>query len=304
MTTVTAATVAVTADLLYFSATTDGQKPYQYTQPAPGSLQPETNIIRTPYKLPIHDLRPLLDTPARNDISLETTGFDVPANDISGTSMKYEDWQDSKKIDEIYLPEVAEMLKKHTGATKVIFFDYTVRKGEREGDETPDTPDNRKPVPFVHVDQTPESGEKRVRRHAGEDAERLLRGRAQLINVWRPLRGPVLDVPLAVADARTLSHTEDLTRSRLVYPTEGEHHQPEGEVLSVGFSDRHRYYYLSEMGPQEALLLKCWENLPNSQIGTITPHTAFYDPRYYGKKDVPLRQSIETRALVFHEPQE
>lgn len=54
-------------------------------------------------------------------------------------------------------------------------------------------------------------------RHTGDDAERLLRGRAQLINLWRPLRGPVLDVPLAFADARTLNKS-DLVPSRLIYP--------------------------------------------------------------------------------------
>ncbi|BGP14447.1 hypothetical protein JCM10213_004569 [Rhodosporidiobolus nylandii] len=170
--------------------------------------------------------------------------------------MRYQDWANQAEIREVYLPEVEEMLKRHTGATKVIFFDYTVRRGERQGEETPDTPENRKPVSRVHVDQTAASGERRVRRHAGADAERLLRGRSRLINIWRPLRGPVLDTPLAVADARTLSPAEDLVPSRLVYPTEGENAQPEGETLQVKFSERHRWYYLSEMQPDEALLLK------------------------------------------------
>lgn len=100
----------------------------------------------------------------------------------------------------------------------------------------------------VHVDQTPLSGRRRVERHASSPAaaEHLLRGQAQLINVWRPLRGPVLDVPLAFADARTLQK-EQLVKSRLIYkpPT------PEGETLSVEYSDEHRWYYLSEMQPDE-----------------------------------------------------
>ncbi|GAA5907383.1 hypothetical protein JCM6882_002822 [Rhodosporidiobolus microsporus] len=299
--TLEAARPAVTAELSYFGGTSDGKKPYNLMYPSPGPRLPDTNALSDIHPLPIHDLRPLLGSGA---FSTETTGFDIPAREISGTSMKSEDWDDKDKIEKVYYPEVEAMLKKHLGATKVIFFDYTVRKGEKEGDETPDTPENRKPVSRVHVDQTPLSGERRVRRHAGADADRLLRGRAQLINIWRPLRGPVLDTPLAVADARTLSPSADLTSSRLVYPEEGPHKQPEGETLQVGWAERHRWYYLSEMQPDEVLLLKCWENLPNGAIGTITPHTAFSDPRYAGRDDVPLRQSIEVRALVFHEPEE
>ncbi|GAA6037293.1 hypothetical protein JCM8097_008667 [Rhodosporidiobolus ruineniae] len=297
---------ALEADLVYFGGrTTDGKQPYTLTFPSPGPELPTTNAVTETRRLPIRDLRSLLDTEAGKAISTETTGFDVPPRAISGTKMKYEDWADEQKILDVYLPEVEEMLKKHTGASRVIFFDHTVRRGEKKGEETPDTPDNRKPSSssLLHVDQTPASGEKRVRRHGGDDAERLLRGRAQLINVWRPFH-TVYDTPLAVADARTLSPSEDLTPSRLVYPSKGPYAQPEGETLQVGFSDRHQWYYLSEMQPDEALLLKCWENLPDGKIGTITPHTAFEDPRYFGKDGVRLRESIEVRALVFHEPQE
>lgn len=168
----------------------------------------------------------------------------------------------------------------------------------------------------VHVDQTVDSGRRRVERHAGDDAQRLLRGTAQLINVWRPLRG-VLDVPLAFADARTLKKSQ-LVKSRLIY----EPPQPEGETLQVQYSDEHRWYYLSEMQPNEgkvsrshrrtceadppppstAVLLKCWDNSEDG--GNPTPHSAFNDARYFGKEGVPLRQSIEIRALVFHEPEE
>ncbi|KAL7340065.1 hypothetical protein BJY59DRAFT_697104 [Rhodotorula toruloides] len=218
--------------------------------------------------------------------------------------MSYEDWADEEKVRSVYYKEVDELFKREFGATRTIIFDHTIRRTEPEGKETPDTPSNRKPVARVHVDQTPASGERRVRRHAGADADRLLRGRAQLINLWRPLRGPVLDIPLAVCDARTLSPSNDLVQSRLLYPSEGEGAQPEGETLNVKWAEGLRWYYLSEMGADEVLLLKCWEYSPENKVGTITPHTAFVDPRYYGKEGVELRESIEVRVLVFHEPEE
>jgi hypothetical protein len=44
----------------------------------------------------------------------------------------------------------------------------------------------------------------------------LLRHRFGVINVWRPVRGPVLDSPLALCDARTFTDA-DLIASDLVY---------------------------------------------------------------------------------------
>lgn len=169
-------------------------------------------------------------------------------------------------------------------------FDHTIRRVEAAGSETPDTPDSRKPVARVHIDQTPAAGLKRVYRHAGEDADRLLEGRAELINVWRPLRGPVLDAPIAMIDARTLQD-EHLVASRLLY-------QPpaaEGENYEVAWSPSHPWHYMSGMMPDEAILLKCWGN----DGGARTPHTGFVDDAYVGKPVQPT-QSIEVRALVFH----
>ncbi|GJN87168.1 hypothetical protein Rhopal_000113-T1 [Rhodotorula paludigena] len=295
---------AVTADLIYFAGkTTDGERPYQLQFPSPGPHLPSTNAITETKPTQIYDLRPLLGTEAARDIGIETTGFGVLPAERTRTSLTYDDWTDENKIRSVYYREIEDLFKREYGASRVIIFDHTIRRNDEPGKETPDTATNRKPVPRVHVDQTPLSGERRVRRHGGEDAEHLLKGRAQLINVWRPLRGPVLDVPLAVADARTLDHDRDLVKSRLVYPSEGEGAQPEGETLQVTYSERHKWYYLSEMEPDEVLLLKCWEYLPDGKNGTITPHTAFLDPRYYGKPGVALRESIEVRALVFHEPE-
>ncbi|TNY20840.1 hypothetical protein DMC30DRAFT_351604 [Rhodotorula diobovata] len=295
----------IEAPLYYFSGeTTDGKQPYQLQYPSPGPHLPFTNSVIDTYPTEIRDLRPLVGTEAANEVSIETTGFGLVPRDKTQTSMSYDDWRDEDKIKNVYYREVEDLFKKQYGASRVIIFDHTIRRGEKPGEETPDTPTSRKPIPRVHVDQTPDSGTRRVLRHGGEDGERLLRGRAQLINVWRPLRGPVYDMPLAFADARTLDTENDLVRARLLYPTEGEFAQPEGETLTVKHNPAHRWFYLSEMSADEVLLLKCWENLPDRKIGTITPHTAFHDPRYFGKEGVELRESIEVRALVFHEADE
>ena len=101
------------------------------------------------------------------------------------------------------------------------------------------------------------------------------------------------DAPLAVADARSLADT-DLVPSRLLYaaPT------PEGETFQVAYNENHKFYYLSNQVPDEALMLQCWTN--DKDGGARTPHSGVVDDQYVGKDVVP-RHSIEVRALVFHE---
>src|SRR6266851_1923659 len=63
----------------------------------------------------------------------------------------------------------------------------------------------RQPATRVHVDHTARSGPQRVRDLMGDEAEELLKGRVQVINMWRPIRGPLRDAPLAVCDSRTVA---------------------------------------------------------------------------------------------------
>ena len=74
----------------------------------------------------------------------------------------------------------------------------------------------RQPATRVHVDHTAQSGPQRVRDLMADEAEELLKGRVQVINLWRPIRGPLRDAPLAVCDARTVD-PDDLVPSDLVY---------------------------------------------------------------------------------------
>lgn len=116
-----------------------------------------------------------------------------------------------------------------------------------------------------------------------------------MINLWRPLR-QVLEAPLAVADARSLANS-DLVKSRLLYaaPT------PEGETFQVSYSQNHRWYYLSNMVRDEALMLQCWTN--GKDGGARTPHSGVMDDAWTDRvvEKGKERQSIEVRALVFFE---
>ena len=86
--------------------------------------------------------------------------------------------------------------------------------------EVVSTPQNRQPIHAAHVDLTVKSATARIRQTFGADeAEALMRDRRVVsLNIWRPLRGPVLDVPLAIADARTLD-MKNLVAAQVRYAT-------------------------------------------------------------------------------------
>ena len=140
----------------------------------------------------------------------------------------------------------------------------------------------------VHIDQTFDASVARVHRHLGPDAERLLKGRVRIINVWRPIANPVAHKPLAVADWRTLDHA-DLVKTALHYP-----HRT-GYVYSVRYNPKLEWYYLGGQTPDEVTLIKCYDS--ETDRARLTPHTAFTDVG--SPKEAPHRQSIEVRVLVF-----
>lgn len=148
----------------------------------------------------------------------------------------------------------------------------------------------RQPVRGVHIDHTARSGPQRVRDLLPDEAEELLKGRVQVVNLWRPIKGPLLDSPLAVFDATSIA-LDDLMPSDLVYP-----HRV-GETYSVKFNPAHRWYYVPQMRADEALLLKCCDT-STGVPARYTPHSAFTDPT--APADAAPRESIEVRTLVFH----
>ena len=148
----------------------------------------------------------------------------------------------------------------------------------------------RQPATRVHVDQTITSGANRVREHLPDEAEELLKARVQVINLWRPIRGPLRDSPLAMADGTTVA-PGDLVASDLIYPNRC------GETYSVRYNPNHRWFYFPEMTPDEALLLKCYDSATDGRT-RFGPHTAFVDPTT--PADALPRESIELRTLVFH----
>jgi len=133
--------------------------------------------------------------PAADGYSLDRNGVRLVRHDTAVA-----DFYDDAEVAAVYFPEVERLIKQETGAAEVVVFDHTRRvSGDEHGAV-------RRPVPNVHGDYTKRSGPQRVRDLIDPDeAEDWLDGRYAVVNVWRPIRGPVERAPLAFVDGRTVA---------------------------------------------------------------------------------------------------
>lgn len=244
------------------------------------TVQPET----FPVAVPIHDMR---RAPER--FTLDRSGFEFHAHVTS-----FSDFYDADAVREHYYPEVAETLKAFTGAEAVIVFDHNVRSAVRAARGESGV---REPVAQAHNDYTKESGPLRrdqILEQAGRSE--LADREFSLVNLWRPIIGPVVDTPLALCDAATVV-PDDLIYTDIHHFSEGDTETPShrGEIYALRPNPGHRWFFASEMQPDEVLLLKCFDSR-SFGYACYTPHTGFKNPDC--PKDYVPRESIEARTLV------
>ena len=266
----------IEAVLNYLVPTTETPRNYTY-EPPPGV--PQSSAAYEPYRFAIHNVRPVADR-----LSLDLEGLKLVEHDSAVA-----DFYDEESLRRVYYPEAERLVAAATGGWRVVVFDHTIRRRvPGAADRTAGAP--RQPVPRVHNDYTVKSGPQRVRDLLGAEADELLRRRFSVINVWRPIRGPLRDAPLAVCDAQSVAF-RDFVATELVYPDRT------GETYGVTHNPAHRWFYVPEMSRREALLLKCYDSAEDG-TARFAPHTAFEDPT--APADVLPRESIELRTLVFH----
>ena len=260
----------LTSTLHYLERSTERPARYRI-EPPPGV--PRWNGIDDPREVRIEDARG-----RESEFTLDRNGFALIKAPTAMT-----DFYSPDEIKRVYYPEVERLVRDTLGASRVSVFDHNVRNATRPG----------MPVPSrqVHNDHTVNSAPRRVRDHLGADAEELLKHRFGIVNVWRPVRGPVLDSPLALCDAQSFTD-DDLIASDLVYA------HVRGETSRVAYNPAHRWYYFSEMQTDEVLFIRVHDSA-NDGRARLSFHTSFENPLTPG---APPRESIEVRTLVFFPP--
>src|SRR5215207_1294317 len=268
----------VEGELNYLGATAARPRYYAYDRV---DTDPPAHMPLEPHLMPIHDLRPVA-----HELSLDVQGFALAEQRSAAR-----DFWDDDEVRRVYYPEAEAVIKQVTGASRVFIFDHLQRRRVPGLVDRSRRGGPRQPATRVHVDHTDRSGPQRVRDLMGDEAEELLKGRVQVINLWRPIREePLRDAPLAVCDSRTVA-PGDLIPSDLVY------RERVGETYSVKFNPAHTWYYVPEMRRSEALLLKIADTKTDISA-RFMPHTSFTDPTT--PAGAPPRESIEIRTLVFH----
>lgn len=265
-------TEPVQAMLRYLGDMTE--RPYFLAYEPPAGV-PSRNTKGNRQTVTIRDARTLVPPPSLDDEGFVLAEHRTAARDL------YDDAQ----IRGVYYPEMERLVRAETGAARVLAFDHNLRSAlaeERRGAGV------QAPVRFPHNDYTERSAPQRVRDLLPAEADRLLRHRYAVINTWKPIRGPVLDAPLAFCDARSIA-PEDLV------PTDLRYRDRAGEIFSLRFNPAHRWFYFSAMQADDVLLLKCFDSDPTR--ASFTAHSAFDHPA--APSDAPPRESIEVRTLAF-----
>jgi hypothetical protein len=268
----------VRAELAYLVPSSERPHNYMYEPPA-GTARQNCEYRVSPVWIK--------DARAMASPSIHVEGFELWDAPTAVT-----DFTDEDAIRNRYYVEAAELAKSVTGGDHAYIFDHQVRRREagrstltfgRHGDGSRPGAAGR-----IHNDYSEGSGQKRFDILPLDEKVRATAQRFAIVNIWRSIRGKIVDTPLAVCDARSIS-AKDLVVADLRYRDRS------GELYLVQESSRHRWAYFSDMDLNEALVFKQYDSQV-SGVARFTPHSAFDLPDI--PPDAPLRHSIEIRCLV------
>lgn len=252
-----------------------GEKPATYIDPTPDQMASNTGKFEDRV-VGLRDARPIID-----ELSLDKQGF---IHLDRGTDC--EDFLDEDHLRAVYYPECIELVKEYTGATRVEIFDHTIRV---EDEAYRAEKGLRAPVQVMHNDYTDWSAPKRIRDIWPDEADELTAKRFVMVNVWRPLMGPIRSFPLVLCDAATMPD-KDLLAADHIYSDR------RGETYRICYSPEQHWYYISEMGMDEAVIIKCYDSLQDGRA-KLSGHGAAR--LVENPPDAIPRQSIEVRTIGF-----
>jgi len=233
-----------------------------------------------------HDQRDSADPP-----TLEREGFALVNHKTS-----VRNFEDGELIAEVYLAEIAELMRSVTGASAVYMQSNWVLRAESKPIHAvasvaggKHAHHSMKTGSFLHMDYDTPAADlwtKRVLADAG--VVQRPAGRLLLLTAWRAISAPPQDKPLALLDRRTVDE-DDLIREEIALP----HVTWHGYQLK--HNPAHRFCWWSNMTADEVIL---FSNHDDRITGfSAAPHTAFDNPNC--PPNSPTRHSIEVRGYCF-----
>lgn len=265
----------VQSEMVYFKEANGGKPHFGAPPGEPGSWTTEKRAMT------FHDASSWADPP-----TLEREGIM-----LAPFTTKVTDFRDREQLKDIYVAELEELMRRVTGARYAVAFPgANVRYSQRRSDQAGSL---QRPAPLAHVDVTMNTAPGIGHNPIFPKEPEVLKPGQRLVgyNVWRVLSEPPHDIPLGVADQRTVARS-DFVMADGVYG-KGEN-EIRSELYFVKHNPAHKWIYFSDMTPNHALIFRAYET--NDAGPTPVPHAAFADPSC--PEGVVGRKSVEARVYV------
>ncbi|KAF2434684.1 hypothetical protein EJ08DRAFT_426532 [Tothia fuscella] len=268
---------------------------YQTTKPyivnLPLSRVPagkRTNQICAAYTdIVVRDIRA-----AETEYTLDRNGFELSRS--IPMSLDYEDFRYPSKVRDIYCENVKHALVKMRGAELGDILHLAIRRRHVSFPQQPrgnEEAETAQPVQGVHY-YTPTRAYQSLQKAFGDDQAAAFwkERRVEIIQVWRPIAGPVLDWPLGVCDRNSVDEAIDLVSTDNVWT------HMVAETYNLFHNPKHLWYFVSKQIESDALLFKGFDNMDGK--ASFCPHAAFeLDNMGANGK---MRESVECAILLVH----
>ncbi|KAL5364133.1 hypothetical protein BJX96DRAFT_168046 [Aspergillus floccosus] len=263
----------------------DEELPFIRTNAAPGYKY--MNFEWVDRQVQITNARPM-----KAQFQLDEHGFAYRDDPDGGTPEMLQLLRENNidQVKAVYYPHIEQLIKKETGASKVVIFDHTSRRRRPEMGTYENPTGKEQPATMGAL--------RRLEQNVPGDLQEILSKRVVMIkdSIWRPLRGPVVDWPLATMDYRSCD-------TGLIYPTDllDKTDDFRGQTVTFSYDEKQKWYYLDGHRTEEVTLIKIWDNKEDVDakckfLTLLCPHAAFKHP--LTPADAPPRESIEVRCFA------
>ena len=216
------------------------------------------------------------------------------------------DWTDDESIAAVHYPEAEALAREVTGLPYALVADHVKRNAETDKRRR-----EQEPVRLVHSDFAANYGDI-VRGNylevQGRGAAALARAglsgddvtharRVVMLQLWRNLGAPKMDLPVAWMDARTVSCAEARPFRYTGYVAGA----PQFDALAINAPatpDQHGWYAFESLRVDEVVVFRTYDTeLVAVNATHFTPHSAFRDLSV--ELGNPARFSVELRVMCF-----
>jgi hypothetical protein len=214
------------------------------------------------------------------------------------------DWGDDDEIAAVHYPEMEALARALTGCDAALLSDHVKRTAASSRG-----PSEQTPVRLVHSDYA--ANYQDVARHAydevhGRGAAALARAglsaeeiqharRIVMLQFWRNVGPPRMDLPLAFCDGRTLTPADTRPFPYTGYVAGGRSFDALA-VVAPASPDDHAWYAYPDLGSHEVVAFRTYDtDLVREGRTWFTPHSAFRDAAVEPGR--PARSSIEVRVM-------